>query len=141
MAAALGVPLRKRFTYNTAAGVAGALLYIRPWQQRAVVEVGIEDVGQMEPMARLARPDIAVVTGIGSEHHNSLKTLDVTRHEKAYLVRPQPVGHEPMVLRIDWVGIKERGDTTTNYQILPGDRVVVPGGKAPSLLQSLLGGA
>lgn len=61
--------------------------------------------------------------------------------EKAYLVRPQPVGGEPLILRIDWAGIKERGETLTNYQLMPGDRVVVPGGKAPSILQSLLGGS
>jgi polysaccharide export outer membrane protein len=60
--------------------------------------------------------------------------------EKAYLVRPQPVGQEPLILRIDWVGIKERGETATNYQLLPGDRIVVPGGPAPGLLRTLLGG-
>jgi polysaccharide biosynthesis/export protein len=61
--------------------------------------------------------------------------------EKAYLVRPQPLDHESMILRIDWQGIKERGETATNYQIMPGDRIVVPGGRAPSLLQSLIGGS
>lgn len=60
--------------------------------------------------------------------------------EKAYLVRPHPAGHGEQVLKIDWVGIKERGDTTTNYQIFPGDRIVVPGGKPPGLLSTLLGG-
>ncbi|MDX2035959.1 MAG: polysaccharide biosynthesis/export family protein [Isosphaeraceae bacterium] len=60
--------------------------------------------------------------------------------EKAYLVRPHPTGGADQVLRIDWCGIKERGDTLTNYQLFPGDRIVVPGGKAPSVLSSLLGG-
>lgn len=60
--------------------------------------------------------------------------------EKAYLVRPQPPGAPDLTLLIDWVGIKDRGDTTTNYQILPGDRIVVPGGKEPSLISSLLSG-
>lgn len=60
--------------------------------------------------------------------------------EKSYLVRPQPVGHPPLILRIDWVGIKERGDTATNYQVLPGDRIIVPGGPSPGLLATLLGG-
>ena len=32
------------------------------------------------------------------------------------------------ILKIDWEGIKERGDTMTNYQIFPGDRLIVPGG-------------
>ena len=41
--------------------------------------------------------------------------------------------------KIDWFGIKDRGDTLTNYQVMPGDRVVVPGTKPPGLLGSLLG--
>ena len=60
--------------------------------------------------------------------------------EKAYLVRPRPAGASDLILRIDWCGIRERGDTVTNYQIFPGDRIVVPGGKAPGLLSTLLGG-
>jgi polysaccharide export outer membrane protein len=61
--------------------------------------------------------------------------------EKAYLVRPHPAGGPDQVLRIDWFGIKDRGDTLTNYQVLPGDRIVVPGGKPPGLLSTLLGGS
>jgi polysaccharide biosynthesis/export protein len=60
--------------------------------------------------------------------------------DKAYLVRPHPAGGPDQVLKIDWFGIKDRGDTLTNYQIFPGDRIVVPGGRAPSVLGSLLGG-
>ena len=60
--------------------------------------------------------------------------------EKAYLVRPHPNGGADQILKIDWCGIKERGDTTTNYQVFPGDRIIVPGGKPPGLLGSLLGG-
>ncbi|MDB5352089.1 MAG: periplasmic protein involved in polysaccharide export [Planctomycetota bacterium] len=60
--------------------------------------------------------------------------------EKAYLVRPHPAGGPCTVLKIDWFGIKDRGDTLTNYQLFPGDRIVVPGGKAPGLLGTLFGG-
>ncbi len=60
--------------------------------------------------------------------------------EKSYLVRPHPCGGPDQVLKIDWVSITQRGDTLTNYQIFPGDRIYVPGGKAPGLLGSLLGG-
>jgi len=59
--------------------------------------------------------------------------------EKAYLVRPHHAGGEDQVLRIDWCGIKERGDTLTNYQLFPGDRLVVPGTRPPSLIATLLG--
>ncbi len=59
--------------------------------------------------------------------------------EKAYLVRPHPIGGPDQVYKIDWFGIKDRGDTMTNYEIFPGDRIVVPGTKAPGLLSTLLG--
>jgi polysaccharide biosynthesis/export protein len=59
--------------------------------------------------------------------------------EKAYLVRPHALGGDEQVYKVDWVGIKDRGDTLTNYQLFPGDRVVVPGTKPPGLIRSLLG--
>ena len=59
--------------------------------------------------------------------------------EKAYLVRPHPPGEPDQVLKIDWCGIKERGDTLTDYQLFPGDRVVVPGTKPPGLIATLIG--
>jgi polysaccharide export outer membrane protein len=59
--------------------------------------------------------------------------------EKAYLVRPKPHGGPPNILRIDWDAITKRGDTLTNYQVLPGDRVIVPG-RRPRGLAAFLGG-
>jgi polysaccharide export outer membrane protein len=45
---------------------------------------------------------------------------------KMFLVRPAPCGScEEMVLPIDYKGIVKRGETCTNYQILPGDRLYV----------------
>lgn len=58
--------------------------------------------------------------------------------EKAYLSRPRPAGGPEQVLRIDWCAIKD-GDTLTNYQLFPGDRIVVPGTRPPSLIATLLG--
>jgi polysaccharide export outer membrane protein len=58
--------------------------------------------------------------------------------EKAYLVRPHPLGGPDQVYMIDWCGIRDRGDTLTNYQIMPGDRVVVPGTRPPSVIRSLI---
>lgn len=42
------------------------------------------------------------------------------------LVRPTPTCGCDIVLPVDYRAIVNCGDTTTNYQILPGDRVVVP---------------
>ncbi len=59
--------------------------------------------------------------------------------EKAYLARPHPAGGPDQLLRIDWERIKN-GETYTNYQLLPGDRIIIPGGKPPGLLSTLFGG-
>jgi polysaccharide export outer membrane protein len=59
--------------------------------------------------------------------------------EKAYLARPHPAGGPPQIFRIEWEAIK-LGDTVTNYQLFPGDRIIVPGGRAPGLISTLLGG-
>ena len=52
--------------------------------------------------------------------------------DKAYLARPHPGGGPPNLLRIDWEQIR-MGNTTTNYQLLPGDRIIIPGGRPPSI--------
>ena len=66
--------------------------------------------------------------------------LAKSRPEDAYLVRPHPVNAHDQILKIDWDGIKNRGDTMTNYQLFPGDRLVVPGGRPPNKLAVLLFG-
>jgi UDP-N-acetylmuramyl pentapeptide synthase len=55
-----------------------------------VLEVGIGKAGQMAKYARAVQPDLAVVTSVGSEHNRFLKTLEITRHEKAEMVRALP---------------------------------------------------
>jgi polysaccharide biosynthesis/export protein len=60
--------------------------------------------------------------------------------DKIYVSRPHPAGGPDIILKVDWFGIRDRGDTLTNYQIQPGDRVIVPGTKPPGVLGSLLGG-
>jgi UDP-N-acetylmuramoyl-tripeptide--D-alanyl-D-alanine ligase len=76
--------------FNASSHLASAVLRIGPGQRHAVVEVGIARRGEMAPYARLLRPDVAVVTSIGSEHNPWLGTLEATRAEKAVMVRALP---------------------------------------------------
>jgi UDP-N-acetylmuramoyl-tripeptide--D-alanyl-D-alanine ligase len=87
VAAALGAPGLKSLTGNAWTSVAMAVLRISPSQRHAAIEVGIGGRGQMAQYAKLLRPDLTVVTSIGSEHHGSLGSLDVTRAEKAAMLR------------------------------------------------------
>jgi len=86
----LGEKVHPRIELNEWSFVAFALLRIRPHDRHTVVEVGIGGPDQMAAYARMIRPDITVVTSIGSEHHRSLGTLEVTREEKAEMVRILP---------------------------------------------------
>ncbi len=84
---ALGRAVPEPMPYNSGGWVARALFRIRPGQRHAVIEVGINGPGQMVQYARTIRPDIVVVTSVGSEHNRSLGSLEVTRNEKAEMVR------------------------------------------------------
>jgi polysaccharide export outer membrane protein len=54
---------------------------------------------------------------------NGLTSISST---KIWIARPgqTPDGHD-QILPIDWIAISQRADPTTNYQLLPGDRLYV----------------
>jgi len=51
--------------------------------------------------------------------------LSAVSSKKLWIARPAPAGCEDQILPVDWKGVTRRGQTRTNYQILPGDRVFV----------------
>lgn len=75
---------------NPESRVALEILRLRPSVQRVVFEIGIDRPGRMAKFAWMIRPDIAVVTSIGGEHHSALGTLENTRNEKALIVQALP---------------------------------------------------
>lgn len=84
--AALALPPNE-YHFNAWNAIVRSIVAIRRGQHHAAIEVGIGDKGQMRPYASVVRPDVTVVTSVASEHHRSLGTLDVTRDEKAWMVR------------------------------------------------------
>lgn len=66
------------------------VLRIRPGTPWAVLEVGISSVGWMARYAKMLKPDVAVVTSIGSEHGRTFGSLEATRSEKAAMVGALP---------------------------------------------------
>lgn len=84
VATALGVPLPPAANYR--GHLAIALLRRGPTSRAVVCEVGISRPGQMRQYGRMIRPDVAVVTVVGSEHAVSLGSLDDIAREKGDLV-------------------------------------------------------
>lgn len=85
IAAALGLP--QPDGSNHSARLALALLHVSRRARRCALEVGIDRPGQMRDMASMVRPDVAVLTGIGSEHNRSFPRLEDTLAEKSELIR------------------------------------------------------
>jgi UDP-N-acetylmuramoyl-tripeptide--D-alanyl-D-alanine ligase len=79
----LGAP-RMNYPWS---GAALAVLGTRPGQGHAVVEAAINARGQMARYARMLRPDVVVVTSIGSEHNRMVGPIEATRTEKAEILR------------------------------------------------------
>ncbi len=90
VAAAVGAGREMGVASNQFGFLAAKVLAIRPVQRRAVVEVGIDQPGQMVRYADLLRPQVTVMTAVGSEHHTSFGTLETTAHEKGMMVKAVP---------------------------------------------------
>lgn len=75
---------------NAFESIVWTMLRVRPGERHAVFEVGVDTPGQMAAYVDMLRPDITVVTSVGSEHNRGFGTLEVTRDEKATMVRCLP---------------------------------------------------
>ncbi len=81
-----GPVFRTPGNFNNHLGVPLALLGIDPgYHAVAVIEAGINLPGEMEPLARLIRPDHALVTNVAPVHLEGLKDLDTIAGNKARL--------------------------------------------------------
>src|SRR5690606_13018282 len=88
--AALRVALRgsaSAKSFNNDLGVPLTILRARPGDDYLVCEVGMNAPGEIEPLARLIEPDIAVITNVGRAHLEHFGSVDAVAREKATLLR------------------------------------------------------
>jgi UDP-N-acetylmuramyl pentapeptide synthase len=120
--AALGLPVSRAAFLNSNSNIATgrALLRLRPWQKRAVLELGIATFGEMRAFGSSVRPQVAVVTAVAGDHWRSFKTLEVTRNEKADIVRALP-RNGVAVLNADDPNVRWMATQTRARVILAGE--------------------
>jgi UDP-N-acetylmuramoyl-tripeptide--D-alanyl-D-alanine ligase len=88
-----GRTIKTQGNRNFLSPVGATILKTRRRDRFFVAEVGTMQPGDIPQTAALLRPQIAVVTGIGSDHRSSFKTFDATAAEKRSLVEAlQPDG-------------------------------------------------
>lgn len=72
-----------RRSFNNRIGLPLTLLSAAQSDDYLVCEIGTSGPGEIEPLSRLAEPDVAIVTLIGRAHLEKLIDLDGVRREKA----------------------------------------------------------
>ncbi len=74
--------MKTQGNFNNDLGVPITLFTLEDTHEIAVVEMGISDFGEMSLLASMVRPDVCVLTNIGSCHLENLKDLDGVRKAK-----------------------------------------------------------
>ncbi len=70
-------------SYNNHWGVPLTLARMPADTQFAVIEIGMNHPGEIAPLARMARPHVAMVTTVAAAHLEAFDSLDGIAHEKA----------------------------------------------------------
>ena len=73
--------------YNSTLGMPLSLLSLQNDTEVSVLEMGMSAFGEIEYMSRIAEPDIAIVTNIGSSHMEHLGSRENICHAKMEIVR------------------------------------------------------
>jgi UDP-N-acetylmuramoyl-tripeptide--D-alanyl-D-alanine ligase len=77
--------LKTEGNMNNQVGLPLTLLNLEGFHEVAVVELGISEAGEMERLLEIARPDVALLTNIGSSHLETLGTPEGVGRAKAPL--------------------------------------------------------
>ncbi|CAA9307137.1 MAG: UDP-N-acetylmuramoyl-tripeptide--D-alanyl-D-alanine ligase [uncultured Chloroflexi bacterium] len=75
-----------RGNFNNELGLPFMLLELTPEHRAAVLEIGISAVGEMEAFARIASPDVAIVTRVAPAHLEGFSDVQTVQREKGQLV-------------------------------------------------------
>ncbi|MFN2217731.1 MAG: UDP-N-acetylmuramoyl-tripeptide--D-alanyl-D-alanine ligase, partial [Anaerolineae bacterium] len=82
--------LKSEGNYNNEIGLPLTLLRLTVEYERAVLEMGMYDIGEIAQLAEIALPQVGVVTNVGPTHLGRLGTLERVAQAKAELPQALP---------------------------------------------------
>lgn len=130
---------KTRGNYNNEIGLPLTLFELSPEDRVSVLEMGMSNPGEIERMSKIARPDIAVITNIGTAHLASLGSrenickakLEITAGlaEDGCIIMN---GDEPLLFseketlgkRAEYMGVRNRLADFRAVNIRTGDSIV-----------------
>jgi UDP-N-acetylmuramoyl-tripeptide--D-alanyl-D-alanine ligase len=86
---------------NNHVGLPQTMLEATARDQIGVWEIGMNHPGEIAPLARLAQPDVAIITNIGVAHLEFMGTREAIAHEKGDLAAAVPAGGTVILNRGD----------------------------------------
>ncbi len=89
-----------KFNYNNLIGLPLTLLEMETDTEIAVVELGINRVGEMKQLLEIAQPDVGVITSIAPVHIEGLESIEGILREKSKLAYELPAD-APLFINID----------------------------------------
>lgn len=150
---------------NNELGVPNTVLSADPDVEKLVVEMGMRGMGQIEEMCAMVRPDIGIITNIGTAHEELLGSRENIARAKSELISALPDGEGIAVLNgddpftpmiMECARVEERGIQTILYGLgedctvratevaysstgCPSFRIVFPNGREGRATLPLMG--
>lgn len=87
-----GRVLKTQANHNNEIGVPKTLLELRADHAFAVIEMGMRAAGEIALLTQIARPNIAVITNVGTAHIGRLGSEEAIANAKCELLRESPGG-------------------------------------------------
>jgi UDP-N-acetylmuramoyl-tripeptide--D-alanyl-D-alanine ligase len=107
------VTLKSEASYNNEIGVPVTLLHLTRAHERAVLEMGMYDVGEIADLAWMGQPHIGVVTIVRPVHLERAGTLERIVAAKTELVEALPPAPEgTAILNYDDASVRKMADST-----------------------------
>jgi UDP-N-acetylmuramoyl-tripeptide--D-alanyl-D-alanine ligase len=85
-----GRVLKTEANYNNEIGVPKTLLQLGPEHDFAVIEMGMRGLGEIACLSQIARPDVGVITNVGTAHIGRLGSREAIAQAKCELLAEMP---------------------------------------------------
>ncbi len=87
---------------NSEQGLPLSLLGLGFEERRAILEMGMYDIGEIAELCTWARPQVGLITNVGPVHLERLGTIERIQQAKAELVKALPTAEQGGVAILNW---------------------------------------